>query len=171
MQIQRPDLKVRDTTSNEIIETVKTDVPDILALNGTVKESSATLSFVFRRGQPFPGTLPFAWTINFEEGELLLTSPSGTSLTTGSAGGVKIEVHHFDTDKVEEIPWTWESSKDENGDELSETAKNVQNVLFAFGDDITAGKKEGDGWLGIEEAAARAEQIWGFFDNWDKTRA
>ncbi|KAF2106109.1 putative oxidoreductase [Lophiotrema nucula] len=171
LQIRRPDVKVRDTTSNEIVETIKSDVPDILALNGTVKESGATLSFNFRRGQPFPGTPPLTWTIDFEEGELRFNSPSGTSLTTGPNGGVSIEVHHFDTDKVEEIPWDWKSSKDENGDELSETAKNVQRVLFAFGDDIAAGKKEGDGWLGVEDAAARAEQIWGFFDNWDKARA
>jgi len=167
LQLQRPENKVKDPKSGEIIETVNPDVPDLVSLQGRIASNSytvpsATLSLLFRRGQPFPGTPELAWSINFEKGEVLFTSENGLSLTMGSGAPVKIQVHYHESDKVEEVPWT---SGGEEG--LSETAKSVQKVLFQFAD----GEEEGVGWLGLEEAAKRAEQLWGFLEEWDKENA
>ncbi|KAL2132843.1 hypothetical protein VTI74DRAFT_3242 [Chaetomium olivicolor] len=76
-QLQRPNVRVRDPTRNdEIVETIESDVPDLLSLHGFVNPHNhaqtsedhhlnstssassglATLTFHFRRGPPFPGT-------------------------------------------------------------------------------------------------------------------
>ena len=92
-------------------------------------------------------------------------SPSGLNLNTGNEGSVSIQIHHYDSDQVEDVEWGWTNSEEEEG--LSETAKVVQRSLFAFAD----GKEAGDGWLGLEEAAQRAEQIEGFLEGWVKREA
>ena len=109
--------------------------------------------FHFRRGQPFPGTPSLDWRINFENGELRLVSPSGLSLEAADDPAT-IQLHHFDTDKVEDITWDW----DELQKEVPVSARAVLTNLYAFAD----GVGEGEGWVGIEDAARRAEQIEGW---------
>jgi len=156
-QLQRPQIRVRDPSTNEIVASVTSDVPDLLSFHGALVPSpqsvpGATLSFLFRRGQPFPGTPSLAWTINCERGEIRLVSPSGIALQAAAYElPVTIHVHHFDTDEVEEINWTWSESQQE----LPVLARSVSECLYAFAD----GRAEGDGWVGIESAAARARLI------------
>jgi hypothetical protein len=133
------------------------DVPDLLTLHGGLALSpqsvpNATLSFLFRRGQPFPGTPSLVWTINCERGEIRLVSPSGIALQA-SAGNetVKIQIHYFETDEVEDVEWAWS----ERQQELPLLAKAVSECLYAFAE----GREEGDGWAGIESAASRARLI------------
>lgn len=97
-----------DPSTNEIIDRMTSDVPDLLSVHGALAPSpltapNATVSLLFRRGQPFPGTPPLVWTINCERGEIQLVSPSGTGLQASSANNVSIQVHYFDTDQVENI--------------------------------------------------------------------
>ena len=156
-QLQRPDIHIRDSSTNEIVEHMKSDVPDLLSLHGALASSSqsvpgATLSFLFRRGQPFPGTPSLVWTINCERGEIRLVSPSGISLQAAAYDEpVTIQVHHFRTDKVEEIDWTWS----ERQQDLPIVARSVSECLYAFAE----GREEGHGWAGIQSAAVRAHLI------------
>lgn len=156
-QLQRPSIRIRDPATKEIVDKVTSDVPDLLHIHGALIESpttasKATLSYSFRRGQPFPGTPALAWTINCERGEIRLVSLSGLALhASGGTDTVTIEVHHFDTDEVENVTWVW----NERQQELPLLARGVSECLYAF----VEGRAEGDGWAGIESAAARAQLI------------
>lgn len=132
-------------------------MPDLLTLHGALAPSSqskpgATLSILFRRGQPFPGTPSLVWTINCERGEIRLVSPAGIALQArGYDSPVTIQVHHFDTDKVEDIEWKWS----ERQEELPILARAVSECLYAFAE----GREAGDGWADIESAAVKARLI------------
>jgi hypothetical protein len=156
-QLQRPKLRIRDPSTDKIVESITSDVPDLLALHSALASSlqsvpGATLSFFFRRGQPFPGTPSLVWTINCERGEIRLVSPSGIALqASASDESVMIQVHHFETDEVEDVKWGW----NERQLELPLLSKSVSECLYAFAE----GHEEGDGWAGIESAARRARLI------------
>lgn len=160
-QIQRPNVRIRDPATNEIIDKVVSDVPDLLSLNGTISAPQAapdaTLSLLFRRGQPFPDTPALTWTVNCEHGEIRLVSPSSTSFETdGKDAPVTIHVHTFDDDVVTPVEWTW--SDTQKG--LPLPARNVLTPLVAFAKQ----QGEGDGWVSLEDAARRADLIEGFFE-------
>jgi len=72
---------------------------------------------------------------------------------------VSIRVHHFDTDKVEDVKWEWTAEQLE----VPGPARGVQTCLFAFAD----GKEDGDGWVGIEKARERAVLIDGMMKRWE----
>jgi hypothetical protein len=160
-QLQRPDVRVRDPSTNEIVESMTSDVPDLLSVHGALTPSpltapNATLSLLFRRGQPFPGDPPLTWNINCERGEIRLVSPSGTGLQASGADDVSIKVHHYDTNEVEDVNWAWS----ERQQELPIMARTVSECLYAFAE----GREEGDKWAGVESAAVRARMIEQFLD-------
>lgn len=113
LQIQRPDVPIENRQTKEIIETVKSDVPDLVIATGTLRASpiareGATLYFRLRRGQPFLGEDPLVWTINGEKGEIRLSSPGGTALQASAYNKpVTIKVHDHETDSVQKIEWDW----------------------------------------------------------------
>ena len=148
LQLQRPVVRIRDPSTNSITRTVKSDVPDLISLNGRLPPSSATFSYLFRRGQPFPGDPALSWSINLEHGEIRLVSTSGLNLETGAPA--TIHVHWFDNDQVEEVKWEW----NEEFAELPGSARNVISTLVAFAE----GRAEGDGWVGIG----------GLYGGWEK---
>jgi hypothetical protein len=156
-QLQRPAVRIRDPSNNEIVDQVTSDVPDLLSLHSALVSSpqsapGATLSFLFRRGQPFPDTPSLVWTINCEFGEIRLVSPGGIALqASGGSKSVSIQVHHFNNDEVEDIEWAWS----ERQQQLPLLARAVSECLYAFAE----GRGEGDGWVGIESAAGRARLI------------
>ncbi|KAK3306140.1 putative oxidoreductase [Chaetomium strumarium] len=169
LQLQRPEVRVRDPAQNDrIVDTIRSDVPDLLSLHGTVTSSRthnqpASLIFTFRRGQPFPGTPAFTWTLHCTAGEIRLVAPSGISLQADGAQDVTIQLHRFDSDTVEEVPWGW----DERQRQVPLRARSVQTVLYAYADAKRKGfgKDEGrDGWVELEDAAVRAAQIAGWLD-------
>jgi hypothetical protein len=67
---------------------------------------------------------------------------------------VTIHVHKFDTDAVEEAHWDWSDLQKE----VPVIGRSVMSSLYAFAD----GLGEGEGWVGIEDAAKRAKQIEGW---------
>ncbi|KAF2178458.1 putative oxidoreductase [Zopfia rhizophila CBS 207.26] len=166
-QLQRPDVRIRNPETGEIIERIRSNIPDLVSLHGNLSSSpntvsSATLSFLFRRGQPFPSTPALTWTINCDLGEIRLLAPSGISLQAAAYDEqVTIQIHHFDNNEVEEVQWEW----DELQEEVPIIARSVLKCLYGFAD----GTKEGEGWVGIEDAAKRAEQIEGWLGDgsWD----
>jgi hypothetical protein len=156
-QIQRPNIRIRDPTTMQIVENTTTDVPDLLSVHATITSSpltvpNATLSFLFRRGQPFPGTPALTWTINCEYGEIRVTSATSSSFRSSESDGpVVIQIHHFDTDEVEDVDWDWSDMQKE----VPIVGRDVMGCLFAFAD----GNEEGDGWVGLEDAASYARTI------------
>jgi len=155
--IQRPEINVKDPRTGRIIETIQSDVPDLLSLSGSLKKSAVTapnaaMTYFFRVGKPFPGNPACALNIYCENGEIQLTGPDGPALEfTPEDNPVKIQVHWFDTNSVEEVPWKW--SKEQL--EVESVARGVQQCLYAFAD----GKPEGDGWVGIDDAREMAVLI------------
>ena len=113
LQIQRPEVKIRDPLTGKIVETVESDVPDLVYVAGQLPESQsvkkgASILLRYRRGQAFKGDAPFEWKINGEKGELRLISYDGPSLQAGSYSlPVRLEVHNFETDEVDPISWDW----------------------------------------------------------------
>nr|POE79511.1 galactose/lactose metabolism regulatory protein gal80 [Quercus suber] len=113
LQIQRPNVPVKDTKTKETQKVVQSEIPDLIIATGTLKESpiaqeGATLYFRLRRGQPFPNEDPLIWTINGEKGELRITSPGGTALqSTPDGRPVLIELHDHETNQVSRVDWDW----------------------------------------------------------------
>lgn len=159
LQLQRPDVRIREASSDKITETVRSNVPDLISLHGTL-ESSATISYLYRRGPPFPGTPPLTWTINMEFGEIRLISSSGLNLETGEPAS--IHVHWFDSDEVEEVKWNWSQEQEQ----LPPSARNIFPTLLAFAD----GNAAGDGWVSIEDAANRAGLIESMLVGWENSQ-
>lgn len=159
-QLQRPNVRVKDPSTGEIVENITSDVPDLLSLHGALAASplsapNATLSFTFRSGPPFPGTPALTWTINCEYGEIRVVSQKGLALQASAHDdSVTIQVHHFGTNEVEDINWAW----NERQQELPLLARGVSESLYAFAE----GREEGDGWAGVESAARTARLIDGF---------
>ncbi|EEU38030.1 uncharacterized protein NECHADRAFT_48319 [Fusarium vanettenii 77-13-4] len=163
LHLQRPNVKVRDPATNKIIETVKSDVPDLIFATGTLKGSEtsqegASVLIRFRRGQPFPGEAPLVFTINGEKGEIRLKAEGGTGLHANSYDApVTIEVDDFETGKVEEIAWQWQDWQEE----LPVVSRSVAAVYEKFA--------EGDrkGLVSFYDALFRHEQLNGLLREWD----
>ncbi|KAF1958127.1 NAD(P)-binding protein [Byssothecium circinans] len=163
LQLQRPDIRLRNPATKEIVGKVRSDVPDLLSLHGALASTRATLSVTFRRAQPFPGTPSLVWTINCEKGEIRVVSPSTTTMETAeNQEPVTIHAHWFESDSVEEVKWKWS----EEQEKLPLAARSVMRTLFSFAD----GNAEGDGWVSLEDAAKRAELIEGFLKKWEDSQ-
>jgi hypothetical protein len=145
-----------------IVDHVTSDVPDLLSLHGNLAPAShavpnATLSFLFRRGQPFPGTPSLNWNITCERGEIRVISPTSMTLQTRENDRpITIQVHHFDNDEVEDVAWDWSDRQRE----VPIIGRDVMECLYAFADR----KAEGDGWVGLEDAARYAQLIESFLE-------
>lgn len=157
-QIQRPNVRIRDASTSEIVEKLVSDVPDLLSFNARLQPTphtaeDATLTFFFRRGQPFPDTSPLTCSINFEYGEVKVDSPLSGFLDAGDNDEppTTISLHRFDNDRVEVVEWNWSTEQSE----LPLMARAVSTLLYAFADRRPAG----DGWVSIEDAAMRAALI------------
>ncbi|KPM41812.1 hypothetical protein AK830_g4754 [Neonectria ditissima] len=134
VQVQRPNVRIRDPATNKVIETIKSDVPDLVFSAGTLAASStaqdgASVLLRFRRGQPFRGDPALVWTINGEKGEIRLVAQDGTALHANAySGPVTIEVDDFETNQVEAVEWEWEGWQEE----LPLVSRSVAAVYDAF---------------------------------------
>ncbi|KID78855.1 Galactose/lactose metabolism regulatory protein GAL80 [Metarhizium brunneum] len=169
LQLQRRRVRVRDPENGEVVETVRSNVPDLLYLHGRLAESprndaDATLAFTFRRGQPFPGTPSLAWSIYGVDGEIRLVAPAGISLQADACDeSVTIQVHDFDTDTVRDVEWDWTDVEKQ----VPVRGRSVQRVLYAYAD-WKQGKSDGAGaWVGVDDAAARTSQIQKLLDGFE----
>lgn len=168
LQIQRPYVPIQDRETKSTIATLRSDVPDLVIVTGTldaspIAQQGATLSIRFRRGQPFPDEAPLVWTISGEKGEVRITSPGGTALqATAYAKPVIVEVHDFATDAVEQvIELDWEEWQND----LPMVARNVGSLYEAFA--------EGDSsrYPTFEDALKRHEQLDTILAGWRPDKA
>ena len=156
-QIQRSHVPIVDPKTKQVLETVESDVPDLLSFNARLQPSphtseDATLAFFFRRGQPFPGTSSLTWALNFQHGEIRVESPTTSFFEPGpNDKPITIHVHRFEDDSVSMVEWSWS----EEQAVLPLPARSVSATLYAFAD----GRPQGDGWVSLEDAAQRAMLI------------
>ncbi len=164
LQLQRQSVKVRDPAAdNAIVETVTSDVPDLIVATATLQESAtvqggATLLIRFRRGQPFPGEPALVWTVNGEKGEIRIVSRGGTALHANAyEDEVTFERHDFETQATETVEWGWEPWQEE----LPAVARSVGALYEALA--------EGDEaqYPTFEDALRRHEQLEGMLSAWD----
>ncbi|KAK1828038.1 NAD(P)-binding protein [Podospora conica] len=132
-QIQRPEVRIL-APDGTVSHTARTDVPDLIYVTGTLPESAtvqrgATLHMRLRRGQPYPGEPAFVWTIHGEKGEIKVVSQVVSFIQVGSDDHpATLEVHDFETDKVEKVEWEYEDWQKE----LPVAARNVGALYEAF---------------------------------------
>lgn len=110
--------------SEEVVETVISNLPDLIIVHGTLASSQAPLDVRFRRGQAFKGSPGFEWIITGEKGEIKVSGP-GPALQAWDTG-FKIELYDFATDEVRNLTWEEEYSN------LPGTARNVARLYEAF---------------------------------------
>lgn len=126
-------MKIRDPSTGKIIEAIRSDVPDLMFITGSLQaseyvNSGATVHFRCRRGQPFKGEDPLVWSVNGEKGEIRLRASGGMSIGAAAhAQPITIEVHDFDTDEVQNIEWSWQGRE-----ELDVSARMVGALYEAF---------------------------------------
>jgi len=156
--LQHPETQLLDAERN-VVKTVRSDVPDLIFVSGKWDESSitqknATLHYRFRRGQPFPGEPALEWTINGEKGEIRVISPVNTFIQVGDPSGPRvIEVHEFETNKVEKVEWDYEDWQKE----LPFQARAIGALYEDFAEVKRTGSKEE--YVTFETAARRHEQL------------
>ncbi|UKZ75739.1 hypothetical protein TrVFT333_003432 [Trichoderma virens FT-333] len=164
IQLQRPNVLLRNPSTKEVVETVKSNVPDLIIINGTLAASQiatkgANVLFRFRRGQQFPGEPALSWTINGEKGEIRLQAFGGSSLHAGSYNApVTIEVHDFASDKVQTSDWSWQSWQEE----LAILGRSVGVLYDKFADGAL------EGLPSFESALVRHEQLATVLAGWDE---
>jgi hypothetical protein len=162
LQLQRPKVLLRDPSTKEVIETVTSNVPDLVVVDGTLAASQTTAEgasvlYRFRRGQPFLGEPALSWTINGEKGEIRLQAFGGSSLHANSySAPVTIDIHDFASDKVQKIEWSWQSWQEE----LPVTARSVGVLYENFADGVVEGTPS------FETALVRHEQITSVLASW-----
>ncbi|KAH6609085.1 oxidoreductase family [Trichoderma cornu-damae] len=164
LQLQRPNVLLRDPATRQVVETVQSNVPDLVIINGTLAASQtaadgANVLFRLRRGQHFPGEPALSWAINGEKGEIRLQAFGGSSLHANSyAAPVTIEVHDFASDQVEKIDWSWQGWQEE----LPVLARSVGVLYEHFADGVVEGAPS------FETALVRHEQLARVLSGWDE---
>ncbi|KAF4340836.1 transcription co-repressor GAL80 [Fusarium beomiforme] len=165
---QRPNIRLRDPTTNEIVRTTTSDVPDLILATGRLAESptaqkDAAVLVRFRRGQPFPGSPHLTIAIAGEKGEIRVHVLTSTILhgASGYEKPVVIEVHDFEKDVVEKVEWKWEEWQED----IDLLARGVSSVYEAFANG------DGEGLVSFEEALKRHEQLEELLRQWDEDRA
>lgn len=167
LQLQRPNMKLRNPSTDSIVKTVKSDVPDLITVTGSMSGAGvaegASLLVRFRRGQPFKGEPALTWHINCEKGEIRLTAPSGTSLHANSySDPVTIEVHDFHTDEVSIVPWEWPEWEEEL--DLPIVGRSVAKLYEAFHAETVEGDRRM--YPNFSDAIERHEQLTTLLASW-----
>lgn len=161
-QLQRPTIRIQDPSTHEFVGETVSNVPDLISLHGTLAESTqtvpnATLAFNFRAGPAFRGTPMLTWSINCERGEIKVVSVTSPFFRLRDGDGpVTVQVHNFDSDEVRDVAWDWSAEQKE----VPVIARDVMKSLLDFAE----GKKEGDGWVGLKDAAEYASVIDSFLE-------
>lgn len=176
-QLRWPEVGVVDEAGAQL-RTVRSDIPDLITAHGELApgaaniQEGATLSVVFRSGNPFKGELPFVWYIQGQNGELKITNPYGPVIQAATIPGIKIELHDYATDEVTEIPWEtewkeWQHELPTPGGKLVGEMYNRYAQWFQQADRTAV--PEGGDWPRLQDAIRRHEEIDGIFKDFDKS--
>lgn len=106
----------------------------------------------FRNGPPFPGTLPFVWTINGEKGEIRISSERGPFLQSeASAYDIPIQVEDFSTGQVRNVEWHWEDWQEA----LLPRSRNIAKLYDLYAE----GRWKAESRCTLESAVVRHKQL------------
>ena len=161
LQIQRPNQRVVDADTCATVATVVSDVPDLVSVHGTLQQSQyvaegASLVINFRSGPPFPGTLPFVWTIVGKKGTIRVTSERGpVALNADSSRPIPIEIPDHASGEVKVVEWEWEEWQVG----LPAVARNIGKVYDLLADRVGGKVGKADGLVDFEAAVARHKQL------------
>lgn len=179
LQIQRPRVPVQDSATGPVLETVTSDVPDLIYVTGRVATAhtaagGATLHTRFRRGPASarllatpgsPATRTDAepalvWTIEGERGEIRLVAagPGGASLQAHSSDDLELSVHDYATGEVRAVEWAWPAAHAD----LPVLARNVAALYEAYADGGAAAS-----YPDFDYAVHRHEQLEGYWAQYD----
>ncbi|KAK5657962.1 hypothetical protein OQA88_2514 [Cercophora sp. LCS_1] len=144
-------------------QVVKSTTPDLILIAGTLTESEtvakgASFHAKLRRGQPFPGEPALVWSIHGEKGEVRLVSQDAANLQIGP-GPYLIQIHDFETDKVESVDFKWE----DDIQELPPMSRNIGVVYERFAAAQAGGKVA---YPTFDHALKRHKQLEGFAAGW-----
>ncbi|KAK3381011.1 hypothetical protein B0H63DRAFT_474752 [Podospora didyma] len=161
--LQRPKVTIFDPASGNVVETKKSNVPDLIFVSGYLEQGQgdiiapqgAALHFRLRRGQQWPGEPGLVWTIAGERGEIKVTSPVAALQVGLEEQPAVIEVHDNATDTIEKVEWEWEDFQRE----LPLMSKNIAAVYEAF----AAGT---GGYATFDDAVKRHEQLESLLADW-----
>jgi len=165
LQLQRPEVKLRDPQTGNIVGTATSNVPDLIIATGVIQQSEiaskgAAFSIRFRRGQPFKGEPALTWHINSEKGEIRLIMPGGVSIgALGYSEPVVIDVHEFATDQVRRVEWKWPAWQEEAN--IPIVSRSIAALYEAYADGQT------ESYVNFEGALRRHEQLHGMLSGWD----
>jgi hypothetical protein len=165
LQLQRPELIVVDSYTGRRVNTMTSDVPDLIHVMGNIAESEhvakdATLTMQYRRAQAFPGDPALVWSIFGEKGEIRLKAVSDAMLQVSQLLDVTIEVHDHATRKVETIEFEWAHFP-----ELAHLSRSYGPIYEAYANGTTGT------YADFEHALKRHTQLDGMLDHWDATKA
>lgn len=121
LAIQRPEVAIID--GGKVAETVKSDVPDLIMLHGTVS-LGVPLSVSYRWGLPFKDEPGLEWNIYGLAGEIKVQGP-GPSLQVSDAN-IAIRLYDYSKNEIEEVKW------EPPFPELPGPARNVASMYEAF---------------------------------------
>ncbi|KAH8589794.1 hypothetical protein B0O99DRAFT_599593 [Bisporella sp. PMI_857] len=165
LQLQQPNLKVQDSYYGRSIETVVSDVPDLIYVTGSLPGSEhivkdATMHFRFRRSQAFSGEPALVWTIYGEKGEIRLTAALNTMLQVSPLMDVTIDIDDHKRDEVQRVEWKWSSYP-----ELPYLSRSYGHLYEAYATGAI-GK-----YADFEHALKRHTQLDGIWASWDASKA
>lgn len=155
LHIQRPQVSVLDPETKRPIETIVSNVPDLLSVHGSLQPSpnvaqGALLSARFQRGPPFKGCPSLTWEINCEAGSVRVVSRDSTVIGAGvDHGTISVQLHDFKSGEVEDVEFPWDSSVAG----LGLFARNMASVYEAF-----ALGREGS-YASFEDAVFRHKEV------------
>lgn len=153
LSLQRPVNKVLSSTG-ETLGSVKSDVPDLVDIQGALKEhAGAPISVMLRRGQPFKDTPGFVWSIMGENAEIRMEADAPATAVWDT--GAKIMVQATGTQDVENIEW--KSPMAERG--LQGPPKNIGNLYEAYADGT-------GGWPDFQQAVERHKMLDEVYGDW-----
>ncbi|KAL1892594.1 hypothetical protein Sste5346_006879 [Sporothrix stenoceras] len=164
-QLQSPDIKIIDPASKEVVETVRSNVPDLLSINGFVKSvrtnnEPATLSVHYQRGFRLPGTPDLEWTLTGTKGKIRVTEMDGSSFESDPGpSGLNITLWTFADNKVEDVEWKYSDLQHE----VNPRARTTQTLLYAYADAKRCVTKDdirkSPEWPSLKSGAARAAEV------------
>lgn len=71
-----------------------------------------------------------------------------------------IKIHDFETDTVSDVEWDWSDEEKK----VPVAGRGVLDCLYAFASSSRADGGLDQGFVGLEDAAKRARQIWSWMD-------
>ncbi|KIX98661.1 uncharacterized protein Z520_05962 [Fonsecaea multimorphosa CBS 102226] len=130
---RRPTLAVTDSAFNVVDPSYPNSTPDHILIHG-VLAGDVPFNFQVRGGPQFQDTPAFDWRVYFTRGEVRVSGDEGMLWT---AGGIKVQVHDYVANKVEDVDLNQVLKEDVKDDVayrmgLQAPADNVARLYDAF---------------------------------------